>query len=222
MSNPPVADGQKELEQLIIKNIPRDVFMACEDAYHAGDLEGRLQSVGFASGHKSSAAGHNKHFRINERFHVALQARGANPTPLCGTRLVIGRLGIFNLVRLNVPGHKWPDLGRSTTRKKLAELNHSIQKKYIQDDLFAAPSEVAAGTIFILGLMDGIDASGISQLTQVMVGLPAPDMRSWLYINTMADFVKLYDQLNSVAQTDNVVPKLKTQPKKQTDDDQGN
>lgn len=221
MSTPPV-DGKKELEQLIIKNIPRDAFMACQDAYHAGDLQGRLQSVGFASGHKPSAAGQNKHFFTNETFHEALQAHGASPTPLRGTRLVIGRIGVFNIVRLNVPGHQWTNLRRSTTRNKLAELNYSIQQKYVQGDLFAAPHEVADGTIFILGVMDGIDVNGISQLTQVMVALPATDMRSWLYKNTMADFLKLYEQLDATVQTDNALPKLKTQPKKQTDDDQGN
>jgi len=221
MSTPPV-DGKKELEQLIIKNIPRDAFMACQDAYHAGDLQGRLQSVGFASGHKPSAAGQNKHFFTNETFHEALQAHGASPTPLRGTRLVIGRIGVFNIVRLNVPGHQWTNLRRSTTRNKLAELNYSIQQKYVQGDLFAAPREVADGTIFILGVMDGIDVNGISQLTQVMVALPATDMRSWLYKNTMADFLKLYEQLDVTVQTDNALPKLKIQPKKQTDDDQGN
>jgi hypothetical protein len=221
MSTPPV-DGKKELEQLIIKNIPRDAFMACQDAYHAGDLQGRLQSVGFASGHKPSAAGQNKHFFTNETFHEALQAHGASPTPLRGTRLVIGRIGVFNIVRLNVPGHQWTNLRRSTTRNKLAELNYSIQQKYVQGDLFAAPREVADGTIFILGVMDGIDVNGISQLTQVMVALPATDMKSWLYKNTMADFLKLYEQLDVTVQTDNALPKLKTQPKKQTDDDQGN
>ena len=220
MSSPPV-DGKKELEQLMIKNIPRDAFMACQDAYHAGDLQGRLQSAGFASGHKPSAAGQNKHFFINETFHEALQAHGAGPTPLRGTRLVIGRLGVFNIVRLNVPGHRWTNLRHSTTRSKLAELNNSIERKYVQGDFFAESREVADGTIFVLGVMDGIDANGISQLTQVMVALPAPDMRSWLYISTMVDFLKLYDQLNSVVQPDDAVPKLKAKSKKQNDNDQG-
>ena len=221
MSDQPV-DGKKELEQLIIKNIPRDALMACQDAYHDGDTQGRLHSALFVSGHKPSAAGQNKHFFINETFHEALLAHGASPTPLCGTRLVIGRLGVFNIVRLNVPGHKWTNLRRSTTRSKLAELNNSIESKYVQGDLFAVPHEVADGTIFILGVMDGIDANGIAQLTQVMVALPAPDMKSWLYISTLADFLKLYDQLDSAVQPDNAVPKLKAQPKEQTDNDQGN
>lgn len=221
MSTPPV-NGKKELEQLMIKNVPRDALMACQDAYHDGDRQGRLHSAVFAAGHKPSAAGHNKHFFINETFHEALQAHGAGPTPLCGTRLVIGRLGVFNIARLNVPGHKWTNLRRSTTRSKLAELNNNIERKYVQDDFFAAPREVADGTIFILGVMDGIDANGIAQLTQVLVALPAPDMKSWLYISTMVEFLKLYDQLDSTIQTDNAVPKLKAQPKKQADNDKGN
>jgi hypothetical protein len=70
--------------------------------------------------------------------------------------------------------------------------------------------------------MNGIDANGIAQLTQVLVALPAPDMKSWLYISTMVEFLKLYDQLDSTIQTDNAVPKLKAQPKKQADNDKGN
>ena len=214
--------GLRELEQLIIKNIPRDVFMACEDAYYDGDERGRAQSSGFAEGHRPSAAGHSKHFRINEAFHEALQAQGADPTPLKGTRLVVGRLGIFNIARLNVPGHKWVSLRRSATRKALAELNDSIKTKYVQHDFFATNSEPSSGTIFILGVMDGIDENGIAQLTQVMVALPAPDMKSWLYKSTISDFVSLYDQMGVHEQVDNAQPPLKIQPKKQTGNDQGN
>lgn len=216
------AAGRKSLEQLIIKNIPRDALMACEDAYKSGDQKGRLYSAEFASGHRPSAAGQSKHFFINETFHEALQVHGADPTPLRGTRLVIGRFGVFNIARLNVPGHQWVNLRRSATRKKLAELNQNIEKKYVQGDLFAEAREVAEGTIFILGVMDGIDANGIAQLTQVNIALPATNMKSWLYLNTMTEFLTIYDQPSTAVQPDNAVPKLKTQPKKQTGNDQGN
>lgn len=209
----------KDLEKLIVEHIPRDALMAFEDAYYSGDLKGRQHSAIFLSGHKPSAAGQNKHFFINESFHEALQVHGAEPTPLRGTRLVIGRFGIFNIARLNVPGHKWVNLGRSATRKKLAELNTLIERKYIQSDLFAAPRDVAAGTIFVVGVMDGVDEYGIAKLTQVLIALPAPNLKSWLYISTIAELLNLYDQPNTVAQPDNAVPKLKTQPKKQTSDD---
>jgi len=216
------SEGMKELEQLIIKNVPRDALMACQDAYYTGDQQGRMHSATFASGHKASVAGQNKHFFINETFHEALQAHGANPTPLCGTRLVVGRLGIFNIARLNVPGHKWINLKSSATRVRLAQLNDNINRKYVQEDLFAAPREVVVGTIFILGLMDGVDANGIAQLTGVIVAMPAPDMKSWLYYSTLTDFIKLYDQIDTTVQRDNAMPKLKARPKKQTGDDQGN
>lgn len=221
MSTQPAVEN-KELEKLIVKHVPRDALMACEDAYYSGDLKGRLHAAAFLSGHRPSAAGQNKHFFINESFHEALQVHGADPTPLRGTRLVLGRFGIFNIARLNVPGHKWVNLRRSATRKKLAELNTHIERKYVQGDLFAAPRNVAEGTIFVVGVMDGVDESGVAQLTQVMVALPAPNMKSWLYISTVADFLKLYDQLDTVSQPDNAVPRLKVQPKKQTDNDNGN
>lgn len=218
MSATPPA-GLRELEQLIMENVPRDVFMACEDAYFNGDEKGRTESSEFAYGHRPSAAGHNKHFRINEAFHEALEAQGGKPTPLKGTRLVIGRLGIFNIARLNVPGHKWVSLKRSATRKTLAELNDNIKYKYVQSDMFTGATEPTGGTIFILGVMDGIDKKGIAQLTQVMVALPAPDMNSWLYINTISEFVNLYDQTDVSDQIDKARPKLKIQPKKQTGND---
>lgn len=215
------ASGRRELEKLITKHIPRDALMAFEDAYFAGDAQGRQHSAIFARGHRPSAAGQAKHFFINETFHEALLAHGATPTPLCGTRLVVGRLGIFNIVRLNVPGHKWVDLRRSATRSRLAELNHMIERKYVQSDLFATPRDVSEGTLFVLGVMDGQDLNGIAQLTQVMVALPAPGMRSWLYINTTTELLTLYGQPRTRTQPDNAVPKLKKQPKKQSDDDKG-
>ena len=221
MPNMP-AVGKPELEQLIINNVPRDALMACEDAYYGGDEKGRMHSAIFSLGHRPSAAGQVKHFHVNEAFHEALQAHGGEPSPLRGTRLVIGRLGIFNIARLNVAGHKWVNLNRGATRKKLAELNQVIEQKYVQGDFFTGDREVTRGTIFILGVVDGIDTNGIAQLTQVMVALPAPDMKSWLYRSTMAEVLKLYDQLNVVGQPDNAQPKLKKQPKKKTDDDQGN
>lgn len=216
------AAGQKELEKLIVQNFPRDALMACEDAYYGGDEKGRMHSAIFASGHRPSAAGQVKHFHTNEAFHEALLAHGGEPSPLRGTRLVIGRFGIFNVARLNVPGHKWVNLRRSATRQKLAELNLIIERKYVQEDFFTGEREVTGGTIFILGVVDGIDSNGIAQLTQVMVALPAPDMKSWLYIRTMADVLKLYDQIDTAGQPDNALPKLKKQPKKQIDDDKGN
>lgn len=215
-------DGRKELERLIVKNVPRDALMAFEDAYYGGDAKGRAHAAAFELGHRPSAAGQVKHFFNNETFHEALQAHGADPSPLKGTKLVVGRLGIFNIARLNVPGHQWTSLRRSATRKKLAELNQAIENKYVQSDLFAEAREVSGGTLFILGVVDGIDANGIAQLTQVMVALPSPDMTSWLYISTMVEFLKLYDQVDTLVPPDNAIPKLKKQPKKQTGDDQGN
>lgn len=212
--------GREELEQLIIHHVPRDVLMACEDAYYNGDEKARAQASAFAKGHLPSAAGQVKHFYINESFYEALMAHSAEPTPLRGTRLVVGRLGIFNIARLNVPGHKWVNLRRSATRATLAALNENIERKYVQGDFFAEVAEPTQGTIFIIGVMDGIDANGIAQLTEVMLAVPAPDMKSWLYKRTINDFVSLYDQVN--VQPDNALPILKQQPKKQTGDDQGN
>lgn len=89
--------GQKALEKLIAQHVPRDVFMALEDAAVDGDKKGRSQAASFARGHKRTAAGHLKHLHSNETFYEALRAHDANPSPLRGTSLVVGRLGIFNV-----------------------------------------------------------------------------------------------------------------------------
>lgn len=217
--------GQKELGKLIAQHIPRDTLMALEDAYFDGDKKGRLKGRTFAHGHKRSAAGAIKHFDTNENFYEALLAHGANPTPLRGNRLVIGRLGIFNIVRMNVPNHKWTDLHRGKTRQTLAGVNADIQRKYIQGDFFTKSRNVGEATLFFLGVMDGQDEHGLAQLTQCMVALPAPDMQSWLYLKTMAEFIEVYDNKPEGSQIDNAVPKLKeAQPKKRTgtEDDNGN
>lgn len=217
--------GQKALEKLIAKNVPRDVFMALEDAAVDGDSKGRAQAALFARGHKRTAAGHLKHLHSNETFHEALRAHGANPSPLRGTSLVVGRLGVFNVARLNVPGHKWTKLRRSSNRAKLALLNGHIQRKYVQSDLFAEQPNVAEATLFFLSVMDGEDENGLSQLTQCMVALPAPDLNSWLYLKPLKEFMKVYDRAPGGLQVDKVVPRLKgAQQKKNTgtEDDNGN
>lgn len=216
--------NSKDLEDLIIQNIPRDALMALEDAYASGDQKCVTHATLFVKDHRSSGAGQNRHFFNNENFHEALMAHGANPTRLCGTRLVIGRLGIFNIARLNVPGHKWVKIKDSKTRKDLACYNLEIERKYVQSDLFdKAKSFVANGTIFIIGVMDGWDKEiGIPRLTQVMIALPAPNLESWIYIKPLKEFIKLYSLPETVIQQDNATPILKVQPKKQTGNDQGN
>lgn len=91
--------------------------------------------------------------------------------------------------------------------------------------MFAERPNVAEGTLFFLSVMDGEDENGLSQLTQCMVALPAPDLKSWLYLKPLKEFLKVYDRAPSGSQVDMAVPKLKgTQRKKSTgtEDDNGN
>ncbi|WP_175016895.1 hypothetical protein [Massilia sp. YMA4] len=221
----PFAPGQgiKELEKLIVQHIPRDFLMACEDACFNGDEKGRMQATSFAAGHRPSAVGQNRHFFTNEAFFEALLAHGANPTPLRGTQVVIGQLGIFNVARVSVAGHKWASaFRRGSTRKLLSQFNVDIEQLYVQSDFFAATNEPVRGTIFIVGVVDGLDEAGNAQLTEVSLALPAPHMKSFLYTCKVSDFLSLYDQPDSVGQVDEAIPKLKNLSKKQTGNDQGN
>jgi len=222
MSSVPSA-GVKDLVKLIMQYIPRDVLMACEDACFNGDEKGRIQATAFAKGHRPSAVGQNRHFFTNEAFYEALLVHGANPTPLRGTQVVVGQLGIFKIARVNVPGHKWSSgFKRSATRQQLSQINVELKRMFVQPDLFDQATEPTGGTIFIVGVLDGQDKNGMSQLTQVMLALPSPDMQSFLYVSTISKFLDLYDHPDNIAQTDNAKPKLKEQPKKQTGNDQRN
>lgn len=215
--------GIKRLEKTIIQNIPRDFLMACEDACFNGDLKGRMQATTFAEGHRPSAVGQNRHFFTNEAFYEALLAHDANPTPLRGTQVVVGQLGIFKVARISVAGHKWASaFKRGSTRKLLSQFNTDIERKFVQYDFFAEATEPVKGTIFIVGVVDGIDENGNAQLTEVMLALPAPNMQSFLYTCTISEFLNLYDQTDNIIQADDAKPRLKNQPKKQTGNDQGN
>lgn len=214
--------GVKELEELIMRHIPRDFFMACEDACLNGDEKGRRQATTFAEGHRPSAVGQNRHFFTNEAFYEALLVHDANPTPLRGTQVVIGQLGIFKIARLSVAGHKWASaFKRGSTRKALSQLNTGIELQF-QHDFFATKTQPVIGTIFIVGVVDGLDELGNAQLTKVNLTLPAPNMQSFLYTREISDFLSLYDQTDNVVQADEAKPKLKEQTKKQTGNDQGN
>jgi hypothetical protein len=216
-------EGEVQLEKLIVANIPKDAFMALEDAYRDGDRKGREYGARFAPGHRRSASGQDKHFALNEAMFDALEAQGANPTPLRGNRVVVGRLGKFNVARLNVPGHKWVDLRRGKTRPQLAKINTAIERRYVQQDLFDSPEgEISEATLFIVGLMDGQDVNGLSQLTTVMVALPAPDLRSWLYFQPLSKILALYEDPAPVVQPDHAKPVLKSVHIKKTGDDQRN
>lgn len=204
-----------------MRDIPRDALMAFEDACFGGDHIGRMRSASYALDHRSRVAGQNKHFAMNEAFHEALAVHGGEPSSLSRSCPVIGRFGIFSIARLNLSGHEWSKLARAgVTRKRLAELNVLIRRKYVQPDLFVTGvEEVHQGAVFIVGLMDGLDANKIPQLTQVMIAVPDPDLKGFLYIKPLREFIQLYDQAQVVAPIDAAIPKLKVVPKKQTDND---
>jgi hypothetical protein len=215
--------GQAEIERLLVENIPKDVFMSLEDAYRDGDRRGREHGARFSPGHRRSAGGHAKHFALNETFFVALEAHGANPTALCGNRVVVGRIGKCNLSRMNVPDHKWADLRRGKTRRLLAKINTAVARRCVQGDFFAVgEDEILESSVFILGVMDGQDENGMAQLTNVLVALPAPDLGSWLYKEPLAKVLALYDVPAPVVQPDNARPVLKSTLVKKTGNDQGN
>lgn len=215
------AEAPTEFEKLILENVPKDVFMALDDAYRDGDEKGRTLGAAFAKGHQPTAVGMNKHLALQEAFHTVFTVHGGNPLPLKGNRVVTAQFGIVTLARLNVPGHKWVNWSRSKTRATLAEFNVAPERRFMQSDFFAQqPVDVSKVTLFVLGVMDGVDSNGLTQLTGVMIAAPAPDLSRWLYLKPLREVLGLYEIPAQLQQPDNVKPKLKKAHKKQSGDDQ--
>lgn len=183
-----------DLDSLIVQNIPLDALRALADAYRAGNEKCLKTAKLFDKGHRSSGAGQNRHFFINEAFHDALAAHGANPTRLCGAKIVTGRFGVLNVARLNIAEHPWSRVKKSKTRKQLASINEVLERQLVQGDMFIEGEEVLKeGTVFIVGLMNGYDAdAGISTLTGIRVAIPSADLDGWLYFKSLDEVLKLY------------------------------
>ncbi|MEG6992879.1 hypothetical protein V1979_39035, partial [Pseudomonas aeruginosa] len=87
-----------------------------EDALNTGAMRGYASAKGMNKGHVKNAVGQMRHFHMNEAFNDALVAGNANPTPIRGNGLVVGRSGVIALSRFNISAGVWNNARRSITR----------------------------------------------------------------------------------------------------------
>lgn len=216
-SGPPSSEG---IESLIVAHVPRDLIAAMEEALIIGAAEGAMGSGTLARGHRAHAIGHMRHFRTNERFHDALAAADASPTPLNGNRLVVGRIGIFSISRFNVTTHFWGNAKRSKARRQLAMFNRAIEH-LVSPDLFDSYKPAQTASLFAVGVFDRSPGDALAELVRIDIAIPRPDLDGWLYRQPVAKTLALYETKQAASQPDMAHPILKviaTAPKKQNEE----
>lgn len=214
MAQPP----QETIYDLLVRNIPRELVMGLEEAKLVGAQRAYAAARGMDEGHLPSVVGQLRHFHMNESFHRALTVGGASPSPLRGNRIVTGRVGVFTVARFNIKDGVWNSGRRSETRKQMSSANAAIEP-LVQPELFSDYVPPADAIVFFVACFAG--ALQIQPETPVSIQIAVPDrnMESWLFRETIDQFIKRYDQKPTAAQDDLAKPKLKKNIRKQQDKD---
>ncbi|WP_139379533.1 alpha/beta hydrolase [Zoogloea sp. LCSB751] len=208
--------SSKNIHKLLIKNLPRDLVLAIEEAL-AGAAKIAFESTAKSHpGHRANELGNARYFRANEAFFDVLATYGASPTPLHGNGLVVGHAGDFKLARFNVRVGPWYNARRSRKRMALVQGNEYIAE-LVQGSLFESEEQqVPSGIVFFV--MEFGETAAERPL-DILIAVPAPGMKSWLYCESISTFVQGYSEPSH--QDDVAKPVLKASVKKRKDNEGG-
>lgn len=183
----------QDIPATLVTHLPKDLIMGINDSLYAGAERAYLRAKHDASGHRASILGNMRHWCMNEEFFKTLLVNECSPTPLKGNHLVTGKSGIFNLGRINDNNVSWSNLTRAKTRQQLAEHNRYIES-LVQPGLFDSPEHIPVATVFFLARFSGSFAEQPESPVSVEVVVPSPDMRSWLFRESIGLFLCRYEQ----------------------------
>ena len=192
---------------LLMRNLPRDLVMAVEDALIAGAARAFEAARGMEEGHLPHVVGQMRHFNMNETFHRALAMANAEPSALKGNAIVTGRVGVLTLARFNIAEGFWINGRRSQTRRQMAVANRAIEP-LVQPELFGTylpPSEVA---VFFVACFSKSLRVQPETPASVQIAIPDREMTGWLFREPLSAFAARYDAVVP-AQVDRAVPTLK-------------
>ncbi|MDB5823305.1 MAG: hypothetical protein JWR21_2009 [Herminiimonas sp.] len=200
------------IPDLLVRNIKREVVMAVDEALTVGAQRAFAAARGLHNGHMPHAVGQLRHFHMNETFHQALEAGGADPSPIRGNGIVTGRAGVFALARFNIPEGFWINGRRSKTRRHMSFANLAIEP-LVQPGLFGhyAPSSTAVA--FFVACFSGSLRAHPESPVSIQIAVPDRNMRGWLFREPIEVFIKRYE-LAPAGEHDLVIPKLKTNVRK--------
>lgn len=184
---------QHPIAELLTQHLQRDLVMGIEDALITGARRGYLAGHTMHSGHQRSAIGQNRHFHMNEAFSEALEAAGAEPTPLRGNLIVVGRSGMFSIGRFH------SDVGlkggsKSKSRKDLADAN-AVLERVVNPDLFEVERPPATGSVFFVSVSNPHynGEEDEDPLARIEIGVPATDMSRWVFRESTKIFLQRYE-----------------------------
>lgn len=197
------------IPDLLLRNIPRELIMAVDEALEVGARRAYAASQGMDKGHLPHVMGQLRHFHMNESFHRALAMGGTSPTAIRGNSIVSGCSGLFKLARFNIPEGFWINGRRSHTRRQMAYANRAIEP-LVQPDLFDRFVEPSEAVAFFVACFSGSLLTQPEAPLSVQIAVPDREMRGWLFRESVSAFVQRYEQ-KPVSQDDLAIPKLKKQ-----------
>lgn len=195
------------IPELLVSSLPIDLVTSIEEGLPVGAQRAYASARDMEEGHLPTIVGHLRHFHMNETFHRALAINQANPSPLCGNKVVVGRAGIFSLARFNIHEGYWTNYRRSLTRKQLSEANRSIEP-LVQPELFSSYTPATKATVFFVAVFAGSLRVSPEAPTSIQIAVPDSQMKSWLFREPISSFLERYSQVQDV-QRDLAVPRLK-------------
>jgi hypothetical protein len=199
---------QDSIPSLLVRNLPRDLVMAVEDALSQGASRAFRAANGMEDGHLPHVVGQLRHFQMNEAFYRALAANDAAPTPIRGNSLIIGRAGIFALGRFNIPAGFWVNGRRSHTRQQMALANQALEP-LVQGALFDQYRPPSGAVAFFVACFSGSLQVSPDAPVSIHIAVPNGDMHGWLFREPLSVFLQRYEPVAGEAQPDLVKPKLK-------------
>jgi hypothetical protein len=197
----------ESIPDLLVRNVPRELVMAVEEALAVGAQRAHAASKGMDEGHLPHVVGQLRHFQMNESFHRALAMGSASPTAIRGNGIISGRSGVFTLARFNIPEGFWINGRRSQTRRQMSFANKAIEP-LVQPELFdqyTSPSDAVA--FFVACFSGSLHIQPESPLS-VQIAVPDRDMRGWLFRESVGAFLQRYEH-KPMLQDDLAKPKLK-------------
>lgn len=199
--------SRKAIAELIMQNLPRDLLLGIEEGLNVGAARALSAAKGMHTGHVKHAVGQMRSFHMNETFNDALIAGGANPTPIKGNSLVIGRSGMLTLSRFNVSARTWHNGRRSAMRRQLAQANQAIEQ-LVQPGLFS-PTPITEATVFFVASFSGSMSFEPEAPQTIYIAVPDKNMKSWIFQEPLDRFCSRYFEGESPVQPDMAQPKLK-------------
>jgi hypothetical protein len=211
-----IATQKETIPDLLLKNIPRPLVLAVEEAFSVGAQRAYSAAHGMDEGHLPHVVGQLRHFHMNEAFHRALAANNASPCPIRGSGIVTGRTGVFMMARFNAKDDLWNNARRSNTRRQMSEANRAIEP-LVQPGLFGGYGVPTDGVAFFVACF--ACSLRIQPEAPVTMQIAVPDryMKRWLFRESLDKFIQRYD-VPATLQDDMARPKLKKNIRKNLED----